>query len=339
MTIRCPECGYENRDMYRFCGMCGATLRREPLAESSAPERPAVAEVAAHEPQIASSRSTPEPPANRDLNYLLEDEPPKSRVKLYLTFALLIVAAGLMIWHWQRDQHSSADASPAANLSSPAPETVAPSVTPTVNHSSTPKSESAPAEAKTSRPQTPQANSASTAATETPDVSAEKKSADGEVASVSPEPTDGEKPPETSVVVETDQPAATVSAPAVSAPAPKPKPEAKVVMPPAPVLRGDDKLVADGEKYLYGNGVPENCDLAQKNLKTAAGHSNPRALTLMGAMYATGHCVDRDLPTAYRWFAKALHQDPANSRVQQDLEILWRQMTPEEKQLAVKSGG
>ena len=29
MTIRCPECGYENRDMYRFCGMCGARLGDE----------------------------------------------------------------------------------------------------------------------------------------------------------------------------------------------------------------------------------------------------------------------------------------------------------------------
>ena len=105
------------------------------------------------------------------------------------------------------------------------------------------------------------------------------------------------------------------------------------------MLKGDDKLVGNGEKYLYGNGVPEDCSLAQKNLKAAAAHSNARALTLMGAMYATGHCVDRDLPTAYRWFAKALHQDPSNARVQQDLEILWKQMTPGERQLATKSGG
>ena len=109
-------------------------------------------------------------------------------------------------------------------------------------------------------------------------------------------------------------------------------------MPAGPVLRGDEKLVAEGEKYLYGTGVAENCDLAQKNLRAAAGHSNARALTLMGAMYATGHCVARDLPTSYRWFAKALHQDPSNARVQQDLEILWKQMTPEERQVAVKSG-
>jgi TPR repeat protein len=99
----------------------------------------------------------------------------------------------------------------------------------------------------------------------------------------------------------------------------------------------EDRLVADGEKYLYGRGVPEDCARAQRNLQIGARQSNPKAQTLLGAMYATGHCVNRDLPTAYRWFAKALHGDPGNSRVQRDLEVLWKQMTPEEKQLAMKS--
>ena len=65
-----------------------------------------------------------------------------------------------------------------------------------------------------------------------------------------------------------------------------------------------------------------------------ARQSNPKAQTLLGAMYATGHCVGRDLPIAYRWFAKALHGDPGNSRVQRDLEVLWKQMTPEERLVA-----
>ncbi len=56
--------------------------------------------------------------------------------------------------------------------------------------------------------------------------------------------------------------------------------------------------------------------------RSAPEQSNPKAQTLLGAMYATGHCVNRDLPTAYRWFAKALHGDPGNSRVQRDLEVL-----------------
>jgi TPR repeat protein len=121
--------------------------------------------------------------------------------------------------------------------------------------------------------------------------------------------------------------------PAVPAPksvSPKPSPAL-----PSPTF--EDRLVADGERYLYGQGVPQDCERAQRNLQIGARQSNAKAQTLLGAMYATGHCVNRDLPTAYRWFAKALHGDPGNSRVQRDLEVLWKQMTPEERQLTMKS--
>jgi TPR repeat protein len=107
----------------------------------------------------------------------------------------------------------------------------------------------------------------------------------------------------------------------------KPKPADALANP-------EDSLVSEGEKYLYGNGVPQNCERAQKDILTAARQQNSRAYTLLGAMYATGHCVSRDLPTAYRWFARALHQDPGNTRLQQNLEVIWRQMTPEERQVA-----
>jgi TPR repeat protein len=96
-------------------------------------------------------------------------------------------------------------------------------------------------------------------------------------------------------------------------------------------------LVADGEKYLYGTGAAENCALADKNLRAAAAHSNPKALTMLGAMAATGHCTTRDLPSAYRFFARALHEDPNNGRIQRDLEVLWRQMSAQERQVATKS--
>ena len=54
-------------------------------------------------------------------------------------------------------------------------------------------------------------------------------------------------------------------------------------------------------------------------------------------MYATGHCTSRDLPLAYKWFAKALQGDPGNNRYQRDLEVLWNQMSPDERQLAMKN--
>jgi TPR repeat protein len=70
-------------------------------------------------------------------------------------------------------------------------------------------------------------------------------------------------------------------------------------------------------------------------LKSAA-ESNPKAMVSMGALYSTGTCAPRDLPTAYRWFALALHKQPDNQVLQDDLQKLWGQMTPPERQLAIK---
>ena len=87
---------------------------------------------------------------------------------------------------------------------------------------------------------------------------------------------------------------------------------------------------------MYGNGVPQNCARAQKNLLAAAARSNAKAQSVLGTMYATGHCATRDLPAAYHWFARALHQDPSNARIEEDLKVLWGQMTPEERQAALQ---
>jgi hypothetical protein len=95
-----------------------------------------------------------------------------------------------------------------------------------------------------------------------------------------------------------------------------------------------DTSEAEGEKYLYGDGVPADCDRAQQNLLAAAEHSSAKAESTLGTMYATGHCTIRDLPLAYRWFGRAQHQNPRNRIVEEDMRVLWGQMSPEEKKLA-----
>ncbi len=111
----------------------------------------------------------------------------------------------------------------------------------------------------------------------------------------------------------------------------------KATRPVAPAISPDDALVANAEKYLYGRGVPQNCDRALSSLRSAANRSNTRARTLLGTMYATGHCVPKDLPNAYRWFALASRTSPDNMWVQRNLEMIWREMTPQERQLATRS--
>ena len=119
----------------------------------------------------------------------------------------------------------------------------------------------------------------------------------------------------------------------------KPKPAPKPFIPkPSPVTRPALAAdpVAEAQKYLYGKGVSQDCDRGMRLLKPAANQSNPKAMVEMGALYSAGLCTPHDLPTAYRWFALALRKDPDNTAVQADLQKLWSEMTPPERQLAIK---
>jgi cytoskeletal protein RodZ len=105
--------------------------------------------------------------------------------------------------------------------------------------------------------------------------------------------------------------------------------------PPAATDTGDaDFRKAEG--YLYGRGAAENCNEAVKYLKAASAKSNAKARSTFGTMYATGHCATRDLPTSYLWFALALRADPNNQILEKDLNAIWNQMTPPERQQATR---
>src|SRR5580704_11785809 len=95
MTVRCNQCGHENNPDYRFCGMCGAPL--PPTSATREPEKARVSPVGG--PSflgLGDDRTT-------DLDYLLDDEPPRGHGRLYLALVLLVMSAGLLAWHWQRD--------------------------------------------------------------------------------------------------------------------------------------------------------------------------------------------------------------------------------------------
>ena len=94
--------------------------------------------------------------------------------------------------------------------------------------------------------------------------------------------------------------------------------------------------MTEAERYIYGRGVAQDCDRGLRLLKPAAEQSNVKAMISLGALYSTGNCTPRDLPTAYRWFALALHKEPDNQALQNDLQKLWSTMTPPERQLAIK---
>lgn len=102
---------------------------------------------------------------------------------------------------------------------------------------------------------------------------------------------------------------------------------------------GSDKtarLVADGERYLYGRGVASNCKAAKQNFEEAAKQGNAAAMAHLGAMYGAGRCADFNRVTAYQWFAKANNADPGNTWIQSSMDMLWRNMSAKERAAILK---
>jgi hypothetical protein len=330
MFTRCNQCGYENGPNYRFCGMCGAPLESVPATKTVAAGHPG----ADTKPAPVSGPSflgLAEEPPRDDLEYLLQDDEPRSsHWRLYLALIILVVAA-LLIWaRWRRDgypwssQTTTASSAPVAESAPPSPATEQPPA-PSPQQQQEQKPVPLPTESSPAQGQQPAAAGQQPAPTET-----------NIPAATAPTPS----PEEQSSAPAESESNAPEAAPPTPAPKPTPKETAKPAptVPAVPAISADDRLAAEGEKYLYGNGVSADCGRAVKSLNTAANHSNAKAQSLLGAMYATGHCASRDLPTAYRWFARALHNDPSNVRLERDLQMVWNQMTPGERSLATRSG-
>jgi len=295
-------------------------------------------------------------PASRDLDYLLEDEEPRhgggwKAVAIFLALALA-VGMGYLRWRNQgfgwlnpgAEKHAAApssdDATAATSTSAgQSPASSAGPVTgvpPTTNPATPGDAPANPANQQTNP--APAASSAPDSATAPAGSSAPATQAAANPPSANPNP-----PSDAVPQPEAKQPAATPPAaqPAGKAaasddstsPAEHAKPSA-ASEPPRPVKPADP--VTEAQKYLYGKGVPQNCDRGLRLLKPAADHANPKAMIEMGALYSAGLCTPRDLPTAYRWFALALRKEPDNDSVQADLKKLWGEMTQPERQLAIK---
>jgi len=365
MLVKCEKCGYENFPQHRYCGMCAAELRLPslggaqptppPLRVPSLTVRenvpPRYKEEVATPPREAAPQQVSgpsflglgdEPAQDKSASYLLEDETPSHRGR-NLILILLIAAVAATGWHWRQDLRTVADkvlnAQAPAKVAPPdsqAPNSPAPAASDST--SSTTPASSANAVSQAQQPgaaATAQAPEGQTPPPATPAAVAGSGAADSTqpAQAVPSPPFNQSQADEVGSTETTPKPDAGDSA---SPPSRARKPAAPRTQQAAPASSTDD-LEAQGEKYLYGNGVPENCARARTNLMAAAEHSSAQAASVLGTMYATGHCATRDLATAYRWFARSLRQDPKNTRIEQDLRVLWNQMTPEERQLAMRS--
>jgi hypothetical protein len=97
-----------------------------------------------------------------------------------------------------------------------------------------------------------------------------------------------------------------------------------------------DAPVQLADMYVKGEGVPRSCEQAVVLLKTAAEKENARARNRLASMYAAGNCVQRNRVEAYRWLSAALAANPHSDWAQQNKDLIWNQMTPDERVMAAK---
>ncbi len=315
-------------------------------------------------PSQRASSSSDRHSGSDNLDYLLEDDEPKrsggGKFVLILFALALAVLFGYLRFKVLKErpgkvptpatQDSAADSSsatppavstgpasapaqPAASAAQPAGDSSAPGTPPATSPAATPDAGNAPA-----------ANPPPAAAATAPPT---KDAAAPSPAAKEDASTDGDASNSPAGSASTD---AATKAPAKedadagddTPPAPAPKPKKPVAEAPAkphagltPTKTADS--VAEARKYIYGrDGVMQDCERGMRLLKPAAAEANPKAMVEMGALYSAGLCTPHDLPTAYRWFAMALRKEPDNQSVQTDLQKLWGEMTPPERQLAIK---
>lgn len=103
-----------------------------------------------------------------------------------------------------------------------------------------------------------------------------------------------------------------------------------------PAKAAGAELVDTGERYLYGRGVARSCGQALSNFQSAAKQDNPRAMSHLGSLYATGQCVPLDRVQAYQWFSRALAADRSNTYLEHNLNMLWRDMSSDERAKATQ---
>lgn len=285
------------------------------------------------------------------LDYLLEDEeePKRGGIGLFLVVVALAIAIGVGYLRWKRGSfdflgiktpevttptnsvpNSSDSSSGATSAPNSTPSAAAPSapVTPIPTDSAAPTPANSDATNKGSAaaasPATPPPPASDAGQSGLPDAAAAPPSGSGAAADSASRSSSADSQPES-----------TEEEPAAPAPA---KPVARKPAKPSaakPIGAMSNDSVAEAERYIYGRGVAQDCDRGLRLLKPA-GQSNPKAMISLGALYSTGTCTPRDLPTAYRWFAMALHKEPDNQVLQNDLQNLWSRMTQPERQLAIK---
>ncbi len=363
--MQCKHCGHDNPDDNNFCGSCGYLLAQRQAAAAdaavTAPPHPASKPIAPPVPSTGrsilfddvggSAAVGGDVPRKQDeservsvsgpsflgladsagdahkLEYLYEDEPSHwGRV----IFALLLLAgfAVFLAYEWKQfpSWYATIVKPPAppqaASITTPPAPPLPPGTAPVASTQAvTPAPGSNAPDAVTPANGSNQADPAATPKDAAKDVAAGSAAEKRTTPPAQSAPADEENADDDN---------------AANAPAKAEKPAALRTSPEAKRKTEADLLLAKGQAYLYGKGVPKSCSQALVYLRNAADMSNPKAYSQLGALYATGHCVPLDRARAYNWFTKSKNAGSTSIWVDQNRQMLWSQMTPAEKERALK---
>ncbi len=281
-----------------------------------------------------------------NLDYLLEDdeeEPKRGWGKILLVVIALALAGGFGYLRWKQGGFDwvTGDKKPVAESSQTTPDAGGSSATPPPGGVNASTPDSGAASSTTPSPiATP--NTGATPQTATSGVSSPGAGSSPAPQDATPSPTSAAQNPPADTAPQTKPadadtektaPEDTGAESGVASAKPEAAISRRAQRKPTPITPVDS--TAEAERYIYGRGVRQDCDHGLRLLKPTA-QSNPKAMIALGALYSSGTCTPRDLPTAYRWFAMALHKQPDNLPLQNDLQKLWGQMTQPERQLAIK---
>jgi len=298
----------------------------------------------------ASLSIDPHSATSHNLDYLLEDDGEHHKSsgagKMILIVVALALAVGLGYLRWRQQGFGwlgspakPTAATPTASDTTSSSSAVSPAPTSPSTAASEPATHPAavPAAPGSTTATPAPANAAPSPASPVPSTTDTANPADTTTSAANPAANPDKPAPNAANATPAAKPPADTSAATDASDAAKPAPAPPAPKSPAEVKRAPPvDPVVEAQKYLYGRGVPQDCNRGMRLLKPAANESNPKAMIEMGALYSAGLCTPHDLPTAYRWFALALRKDPDNQDVQNDLQKLWGEMTQAERQLAIR---
>jgi hypothetical protein len=371
-SLKCESCGHLNEPGYKFCGMCGTRVERriserrgapvsaQTRAENGGnvlvavpdvaageksvrqqPANPAISDVLSHTRTTAVFRGEPREAFRADraertgiqgpsflglsdepedeTAYLLEEEEESSSGSGLRKLVLLVILAAIigLIFVQYRSSLRANPKPPEPSHSSPQGQNPA-GVGTALSQQQMQSASSAPAGAAA------QANAQPTAQDLPPAL--------GNGAAISPAATDVSDTAALGPASMTEKSPA--DPPDLAQKHDSPTAAEKALDPPVPAEQKPSAMLVRAQQFLHGRGVEQNCEQGLLYLRAAAQKNEPAAAVQMGALYASGHCVHQDRVMAYRWFNSAHELEPANQWILKNMDLLWGQMTEQERRLA-----